>query len=305
MKRGFLGLILLVNIFVLNAQTSINFEQEELELKALFDTLFLNDGIKFYQPDSIKKEISEEISERLTYLLSQKSSFAYPFANLNRMGVRKSQDGKVRVFTWSIKLEGGQHSYFGFIQKKKKKEVQLFPLREQIFDNDSVKYFNLTQDHWLGMNYYQIVDFKRNSKTYYLLIGMRNNGYISKTKVIDVLYFTRNKAKFGKSVFKSDEKRTKRFKHFKRVLFEYSHNVSMVLNYDERYNMVVFDHLTPENASLKGQYRFYGPDGSYDAFQYNGQKWIYRPEEWITGKRNKKQESLKTKTLDEQLYQPK
>lgn len=292
-------LLLSLNVFVLSAQSTINFEQEEQEIKALFDTLFLNDGVRFYQPDSVKKDMSEEISERLTYVLSDKKSFSYPFSALNRMGIRESRDGKVRVFTWSIKLETGQHSYYGFIQKKRKKEVQLFRLNEEHFDNDSVKFISLTQDNWLGMNYYQIIDFKRNSKKYYLLIGMRNNGSVSKSKVIDVLYFTRNKAKFGKPVFKSDEKR------IKRVLFEYSHNVSMVLGYDERYKMVVFDHLAPENSSLKGQYRFYGPDGSYDAFLYNGQKWVYRPEEWIVGERNKKSEQMKTKIFDKQIYQPK
>jgi hypothetical protein len=138
----------------------------------------------------------------------------------------------------------------------------------------------------------------------YALLGMRHNAYVSKTKVIEILSFSGKKAKFGKRVFKYDRKddKDKIKQKQQRILMEYNHLVSMTLTYDERYKMIVFDHLTPESSKLKGIRRFYGPDGSYDAFQYTGYKWKYIPDKWAVNKRNKKQEKLKTTPKNKDIY---
>ncbi len=278
------------------SKAQVDMPTEEEALRSMFDTLFINNGTKFYQTDSTKLVLCQDITDRLKEVLSEPESFKYPFDSLNRIGIRNSQDKKVRIYTWNIKLENGQHRYYGFIQRKHRKKIQLFSLKEAFYKTDTVKYFNLTNDNWLGVNYYQIIDFKRDSKTYYLLIGMRNNGYTSKTKVLDVLSFSRRNAKFGKPYFKSDDKK------IRRVLFEYSAGVSMMLQYDKRYKMVVFDHLAPENSSLKGLHRFYGPDGSYDSYKYNGRKWVYTPEVWVVGKKKRVLKEHQIQEKSQQIY---
>lgn len=294
-------------IFLIFGLNSLIFSQNEKELSAiesnlniLFEELFLSDGTKFIQADSTKLNLSYEISKIFSDILISPESFEYPFDSLKRIGIRKSQDKKVRVYTWSIKLEKGAHLYYGFIQKKEGNKIRLFPLIDKTNQITELEYQNLNTDNWYGVNYYQIIDFKYNGKKHYALLGMRSNEYISKIKIIEVLYFSGKKAKLGRNVFKYDEKYVK--KNAKRILFEYSHKTSMVMNYDERYKMIVFDHLAPENSKLKDIYRFYGPDGSYDAFQYNGQKWIYRPDEWIVNKRNKRQEKLKMPRENKTIY---
>jgi hypothetical protein len=271
----------------------------EINLNGLFEELFLNDGTKFIQPDSVKLSLSEEISQQFRALLVEKESFYYPFDSLKRIGIRTSQDNKVRTYTWSVKLDGGQHRYFGFIQKREGKNIKLFHLKEELEKIPELAYESLDHKHWLGMNYYQIIDFKYRGKKHYALLGMRNNGYETKTKTIEVLYFTGKRARFGRRVFYGDDKK------IKRALFEYSHKTSMVLNYDERYKMFVFDHLAPIESGLKDIRRFYGPDGSYDGYKFNGQKWEYQAEAWIVNERNEKQESLKKELDNKSIYNKK
>ena len=54
----------------------------------------------------------------------------------------------------------------------------------------------------------------------------------------------------------------------KRLIFEYSSEVAMTLNYDENLEMIVYDHLRPHQPFFEGNYRFYAPDGSYDALRF-------------------------------------
>ena len=50
----------------------------------------------------------------------------------------------------------------------------------------------------------------------------------------------------------------------------------MALLFDDRVNMIVFDHLSPSESSFKGQYQYYGPDGSYDVLRFKRGKWFYK-----------------------------
>jgi hypothetical protein len=59
-----------------------------------------------------------------------------------------------------------------------------------------------------------------------------------------------------------------------RVVFEYSARVSMSLRYDAAKKRIVFDHLSPAKPSFEGNYEFYGPDFSYDAFAFIDNYWV-------------------------------
>jgi hypothetical protein len=40
--------------------------------------------------------------------------------------------------------------------------------------------------------------------------------------------------------------------------------------------MIVFDHLSPIESGIEGVYKFYGPDFSYDGYEFKAGKWRYR-----------------------------
>ena len=48
----------------------------------------------------------------------------------------------------------------------------------------------------------------------------------------------------------------------------------MMLRFDEREELIVFDHLAPMEPKYEGDRSYYGPDFSYDALEFKKGKWI-------------------------------
>ena len=92
---------------------------------------------------------------------------------------------------------------------------------------------------------------------------------MTRIKVVDALVVINNsQARFGKSVFQSERVVDKR------LVFEYAASTNMMLRYDKNSESIVMDHLAPPNNTFKDNFRFYGPDFSYDAYIYDKGKWV-------------------------------
>ena len=61
-----------------------------------------------------------------------------------------------------------------------------------------------------------------------------------------------------------------------RFILEYSSEIVISMRFDPRLAMIVFDHIEPFQPILKGNFRFYGPDGSYDGFTFDNGEFIYQ-----------------------------
>ena len=100
-----------------------------------------------------------------------------------------------------------------------------------------------------------------------------------------------------------DKKRTKR------LVFEYSAKVVMFVRYEKRYKKIVYDHLIPSPKSMVGKYEFYYPDGTYDALEYEGTKWVHRSGFYATNGKDKQfEKDLERKSeidKSDDLYRPK
>jgi hypothetical protein len=271
---GFRNLIAFILFAVINvmAQDFSTLQDYESDLSDNFDSLFKSDGVKFILPDRAKDSLNDIINKTFREALLQPESYKYSFSKLSRVGALWSKDKKLRVFTWNVKYENGTYKYFGYLQhyNEKKKSWDLFTLVDKSDSMTDVSHVTLTPNLWYGVSYYQIIEVKSGSKVYYTLLGWDGNNYLSQKKVIELLYFTRSGIpRFGKSVFKIGRKKSRR------VIFEYNSQVVMALTYDKRYKRIVFDHLRPSPKNMKGNYKFYVPDGSYDAFEWKGGKWVY------------------------------
>ena len=104
---------------------------------------------------------------------------------------------------------------------------------------------------------------------YYTLLGWKGNDRLTTKKVIDILSFQNGIIQFGYPFFKTN----KTYSH--RLIFEFTSAASMMLSYDERKRMIVFDHLSSatNNASENNPAQFEGPDGTYDALLFKSGKW--------------------------------
>ena len=57
-------------------------------------------------------------------------------------------------------------------------------------------------------------------------------------------------------------------------IIEYNSKTSISLRYDKKNLQIIFDHLVPLRKELEGIHEYYVPDGTFDAYQYDGIKWI-------------------------------
>ena len=68
-------------------------------------------------PDSPRRDsLNTTILLQLRDALDSWDSFFYNWDKLKYTGIFRSQDNKVRVYTWFLEHDNGEYSYYGFIQ---------------------------------------------------------------------------------------------------------------------------------------------------------------------------------------------
>lgn len=287
--------LFLLNTAVFSAESQ---DISNRRLKEVEDSLAAFMSIIYSEkPSSVREEANTKFDTLLKEILNNKESFDYPFDSLKHIGKIKSDDNRVRIFTWNLPQAGGYQKYYGFILYKKDNEKML------IFDlNDSRKLIVdpiksiLTSKQWIGALYYSIINETYKGQSYYILLGFDFNNLFSSKKVIDVLTFGKDSEPvLGANIFKVDNT------IIDRVVFEFSARVAMTLRYVADYKTIVFDHLAPSQPDFEGNYQFYGPDFTFDGFRFDNGYWIYVRNLDI---RNPKREPVKPKESPEKFPEP-
>ncbi len=220
--------------------------------------------------DFERERINNLIVDSMEQVLSIERSFSYNFDSLKNVGKIISPDNKLRIFTWNLPYINGTHKYFGFMQyyPADDNKFLLYKLVDCSDSYESPENLILNDTSWLGALYYEIIENKYNDFTYYTLLGFDFNSLLTAKKIIEVLYFKDNKKPvFGNAIFNY------RDKLHNRIIFEYSAKVTMSLKYNTDLKMIVFDHLSPSKPSYTGHYMYYGPDFSYDGFEFKNGIW--------------------------------
>lgn len=201
------------------------------------------------------------------------NSFNLSFDSLKTISVLTSPDKRFRVFTWNVMNQDGSYRYYGTIQMNNNTgKLQMLPLIDNSFSYPNPQDTVTTNSNWYGCQYYKIIPVTYNVKVpYYVLLGWKGNTVKSTKKVIEVLSFKDGKASFGMPVFDGDKSRPKK----NRIVFEYSRQVSAMLNYLPKQGTIVFDHLAPPDPKLEGRYESYGPDMTYDGFKLANGRWKF------------------------------
>ena len=266
MKRiGLLIYFIVALVAVRGAEyTNAELKQAESLLKARFDRMTREPG------NTRKLAIADSISGLLFNTLNLPGAFDYPFDSLKTLGKIKSNDQKIRIFTWNVPADDGTSTFYGFLLVREKKDnpPEVIKLNDQLNDVPDVTQVSLTPDRWLGCLIYAIVETNYAGISYYTLLGYDPHDFFVTRKIIDLLWFNeKHEPVFGKAVFHYQ----KRMQH--RVIFEYSAKVSMSLQWNDNLKMIIFDHLSPSKQSQTGNYRYYGPDFSYDGLRFEKGIW--------------------------------
>lgn len=254
-------------VFLLFSLMAISFNSiSQIDLKNKeYELVLLLDSIRKAKTEEAKMLLSDAIALEIELMLADENSMQYPFDSLKLISKITAPDNTWRMFNWHIEDDKKQHKYWAIIQYKHQNKYRVVSLMDAAEDLKSPESKTLKAPQWYGAHYFNVFMPEKNK---YYLFGYNGKSNIISQKVIEVLSFD-NKGNiiFGDDVFVTEKA------SLKRIVFEYSREVSMSVKYHEKYKTIVFDHLSPREPHLVNSKQFYGPDLSYDAFQYKKGKW--------------------------------
>jgi len=152
--------------------------------------------------------------------------------------------------------------------------LKLFPLFDYSMytakPQDSIR----TRNNWIGAIYYRIIEKESNGRKYYTLLGFDDYSINSNKKWIEVLHFNDNGDPVFGGPFFSFKNDTAKRPIAARFNIEYKKEAKTFFNYDPELDMIVFDHLIPENDEPEKKFT-YIPDGDFEAFKWQNGQWIH------------------------------
>lgn len=224
--------------------------------------------------DSIEQERFAACRALITTLvrtLKIENSFQYRFDRLKSVSILAPPDSSFRIFTWQLFVNDSTYRYYGAIQMNSR-ELKMFPLFDRSFEmGERPVSEQLPPERWYGALYYNLRQFDTKEKRFYLLFGFDAYTFFEKRKVIEALSFDAlGKPVFGATVFDRPDVKGEEM----RLLFEYSAEASVRVNWDDQYQMVLFDHLITMPSPF-GRGFTNVPDGSYDGLRLEKGRWKF------------------------------
>jgi hypothetical protein len=255
--------------------------QEKLDSLIFWSDKMLNDTSE----DSRIKAF-EEVRKNILFDLNQnKNNFNLDFSKVKSISSLQSEDEKCRIITYNLRKKEDTYLYGGILQvfNTKTNMYETVELTDESSEISKPSYQTLKKNKWFGALYYKLWTVKYKKQKYYMLLGWDGNTAFSNKKLIDVFYFNNNnEIVFGAPIFEYNKKIQNR------VFFEYAERVSMSLSLQTSNGKIIFDHLAPNQPSLEGQYEFYSPDFTTDAFEFTKGKWKWIPNYEARNEKEKK-----------------
>jgi hypothetical protein len=238
------------------------------------------------EEDRLKSNL--DFTQLLEEMLYEEEAFEYPFEKVKNLSKITAKSNAFRIFTWLVPLKDGTYNYYGFaLIKGKNGDLDVVSLSDQSKTLESPEYDWLKPEKWFGAIYYQTFEVKYKKKRYQVYLGYRPGDREVQEKIVEVITLDNNKLTFGAKIFEtpliSDYKYEQRPY---RLRFRYSKKVVASLKYKPELNMIVMDHLSPPDASMRRDWKTYGPDFSYDGIYWeNGKFYLKKQIEFNSGQK--------------------
>ncbi|MFT3948120.1 MAG: hypothetical protein QM763_14205 [Agriterribacter sp.] len=215
-------------------------------------------------------------TKMLVRALKEPYSFYYPFDSLQTISRLYAPDSSFRIFTWQVVKDESVFRRHGAIQMNTPNgALVLFPLLDKTTAIENINNAALSNDNWVGAIYYKILLNIYNGQKYYTLLGYDENSFKSTKKRIEVLTFNQDgKPVFGAASFFTLTKDGVPVAPQARFSIEYKKDANALMRYDDELNLILFDHLIPENNEPEKKYT-YVPDGDYEAFKWQNGRWVH------------------------------
>lgn len=221
--------------------------------------------------------------KHMNYALRVQGSYYYKFDSLKSVSIIYSPDDAFRIITWNLVLNEERFHYYGVIQlnpektKKLKDTTNLRPFYPLIDRSQFIRNAldtTVDNNYWWGATYYKIIPVTYKKQTYYTLLGWNGSTRMSNKKVVESLYFEKNKPYFGAPIFDINLKKV-----IKRMIFEFSNSATMTLRYEDKRGYLIYESVGPTRPQDMGHPETYLPDGSYDYMIFNKKTGIWEKQQ--------------------------
>lgn len=230
------------------------------EIRVLQDSLVKLGHVMYNEPSEPERlQANFTFVKTLVTALRIAHSYDFPFDDLNMVSILPAPDDTFRLFSWHLQLNDGSYLYYGAVQLKTADgSLRMFPLLDKTYEIADPESSVVSSDTWYGAQYYRMVPINGD----YLLLGWKGHTPEVTQKVVEVLRLEDDGIRLGSRIFNSEET----LGHA-RLIYRYSRQASMLMDYDAEAGHIIVDHLAPADPQYIGEYAYYGPDMTYDAWQ--------------------------------------
>jgi hypothetical protein len=296
-------LILLLLLFPFSGKSFVSndslFEVHRERAIALYDSL------KNGSDDAARDSIGKLFKSSVRNLLDQQGVFGAELPELSeRIAILYAPDSSCCLFNWNVAHTDGTHDYSAFFLRRNEDGRSELHEPEKLLSasdrnkktggsmrKEELERMDLEAGEWIPALYYRIIRKERNGEPFYTLLGWEGKDRLTTRKTIEVLRFERDGTPhFGLPVFKKEEEgneretwrerdreRRRRARREgrkrgpapkERIVFEYTDDAVMTLQYEKEKDRIVFNQLVPERPDLEGMYEFYAPDLLFNAYEW-------------------------------------
>ena len=226
---------------------------------------------------SERSEANQKFLDYLTRYISETSGFEDPLPGVTNM-LRLELGDDVRIYSWQMPDSLYRYTRHALVAVRMDDTIIVTRL-EEVQDVESMQFRKLKPGEWYGAIYYQAIPERKKNPRFFTILGFAPGAEVNE-KYIDVIEIDKKgRPVFGAKVFHIDEFMDKTLtRPPMRLILKYGGDYAASVRWDEEESLIIMDHLSPPDAKLKGVYRMYGPDMSYDALRWD-KKWWYLDKE--------------------------
>ena len=225
--------------------------------------------------ESERLAVADSFSTLLDQTITAEESFLYPFVEVKNLSKLIAPDKRFRIYTWSVPLKNGSFVYHGRLVLKTDNNLKVIELTDQGDSTEAPEYRQLKAGSWFGAIYYDIIQTKHKKQSFYTLLGYRPDRSNFNSKILEVISSDNLETfRFGEKIFNTP--RIHGIKHKRkpyRLIFRYNPKIVATVKYDRKRKEIVMDHLAPPDASQQEDWKWYGPDFSFDALYWEKGMW--------------------------------
>lgn len=199
--------------------------------------------------------------------LDNHNAFELSQGDIKTVSILSDEEELFKLMTWQVRHLENAAKCFGFVVYPDGSYVELMNTNNNLYD---IEYEALNADNWYGALYYNLLKLTPHK---YVVFGYKQIDRFRSAKILDVMFVKDGQVTFGEEIFEDKEDLDT---YLNRVVLDYSSDAAVNLNYNPGLEMIIHDHLIQRMGQLEGQGPVNVPDGTYEGYVFEDDKWKYK-----------------------------